>query len=118
LKANIYQSPGVSKTVNEFITGISIHVAAFCSRSLQAEDTLHSELSREVENGRLARLLIKMGTINERPEYEGDRNWSENGERYMLKLFRDYVFHQVDAQGAPVIDLGHIIKCVLFYHFQ
>lgn len=100
----------MNKTVNAFIQGISSHVATYCSRSLQAEDTLHSELGREFENGRLARLLMKMGTINERPEYDGDRNWSEHGERYMLKLFRDYVFHQVDANGAAVLDMGHIIR--------
>jgi len=33
-----------------------------------------------------------------------------NGERYYLKLFRDYVFHAVDADGKPVIDLGHVLS--------
>ena len=27
----------------------------------------------------------------------------------MLKLFRDFVFHQVDENGAPYLDLAHII---------
>jgi hypothetical protein len=27
--------------------------------------------------------------------FEGDPAWSETGDRYLLKLFRDYVFHQV-----------------------
>ena len=31
-------------------------------------DELESELSRELENGRLVRLMAKMGFINERPE--------------------------------------------------
>lgn len=31
-------------------------------------DSFENELSRELENGRLVRLLIKMGFINERPE--------------------------------------------------
>lgn len=31
-------------------------------------DTLESELGRELENGRLVRLLSKLGFINERPE--------------------------------------------------
>ncbi|KAI6187629.1 PAN2-PAN3 deadenylation complex subunit PAN3 [Aphelenchoides besseyi] len=35
--------------------------------------------------------------------------WSDTSERYMLKLFRDYVFHQVDAYGRPVLDLAHIV---------
>jgi PAB-dependent poly(A)-specific ribonuclease subunit 3 len=31
-------------------------------------DELESELARELENGRLVRLMAKMGFINERPE--------------------------------------------------
>lgn len=32
-------------------------------------DMLYSELSKEVENGRLFKLMAKLGFINERPEY-------------------------------------------------
>lgn len=32
-------------------------------------DWLEAELSKEVENGRLFRLLAKLGTVTERPEY-------------------------------------------------
>ena len=35
--------------------------------------------------------------------------WAETGERYLLKLFRDYVFHQVNENGTAVIDLAHVI---------
>lgn len=38
-----------------------------------------------------------------------DPSWSETGDRYLLKLFRDYVFHQVDEQGDPIVDLAHVI---------
>lgn len=31
-------------------------------------DILENELTKEMENGRLCRLLVKLGTINERPE--------------------------------------------------
>lgn len=41
-----------------------------------------------------------------------DPSWSETGDRYILKLFRDYLFHQVDESGAPWIDLAHVIQCV------
>ena len=34
-----------------------------------AVDRLEAELMSELENGRLVRLLTKMGFINERPEY-------------------------------------------------
>ena len=105
------QAPG-TKTVGELLSGISSHVADAFDSSLHANDTLYSELNREVENGRLARLLMKLGTINERPEYEGNPQWSEQEGRYVIKMFRDFLFHQVDADGKPVIDMGHIVSCL------
>lgn len=97
------------KSINEFIAGISSHTMDVYDKLMHAEDTLTSDICRELENGRIARLMMKLGTINERPEYAGQSNWSETGERYMLKLFRDYVFHQVDSNGNAVVDMGHII---------
>ena len=41
-----------------------------------------------------------------------DSSWSETGDRYLLKLFRDYVFHQVTETGAPWLDLAHIVCCL------
>lgn len=39
-------------------------------------------------------------------------SWSETGDRYLLKLFRDYLFHQVTEAGKPWIDMAHIISCL------
>lgn len=39
-----------------------------------------------------------------------DPAWSETGDRYMLKLFRDYLFHQVNEEGRPWLDMSHIIQ--------
>jgi PAB-dependent poly(A)-specific ribonuclease subunit 3 len=105
------QAPA-AKSADELLSGISSHVISAFDASLHANDTLTSTLSRELENGRIARLVMKLGVINERPEFEGDKDWSEHGDRYSLKLLRDYIFHQVDAQGRPVIDLGHMISCL------
>jgi len=41
-----------------------------------------------------------------------DPSWSETGDRYLLKLFRDYVFHQVTPDGRPWLDLSHVIYCL------
>lgn len=100
------------RTIDQFINIISPQIIASLDAALHAEDTLHSELAREVENARLVRLLTKLNFVNERPEFEHDRQWAENGERFFLRLFRDYVFHQVDAQGHPVIDLAHVLSCL------
>lgn len=74
-------------------------------------DALHSNLRNEYENGRLLRMLMKLGFMNERPENPLSPQWSETGDRYVLKLFRDYVFHQCSGEiGGPVIDAGHVIS--------
>jgi PAB-dependent poly(A)-specific ribonuclease subunit 3 len=44
--------------------------------------------------------------------FEMDQTWSETGDRYLLKLFRDYVFHQVSERGEPIIDLAHVLSCL------
>ncbi|XP_014487952.1 PREDICTED: PAB-dependent poly(A)-specific ribonuclease subunit PAN3 isoform X2 [Dinoponera quadriceps] len=75
-------------------------------------DVLENELAKELENGRLFRLLVKLATINERPELNMDPSWAETGDRYMLKLFRDYVFHQVTADGRPWLDMAHVVACL------
>jgi PAB-dependent poly(A)-specific ribonuclease subunit 3 len=100
------------RTIDQFISQISSQMVASFDASLQLDDQLSSEVGREIENARLFRLLAKLGFINERPEYEHDRQWSENGERYYLKLFRDYLFHQVDAQENPAVDLAHVLTCL------
>ncbi|KAI6015683.1 hypothetical protein EDC04DRAFT_2608684 [Pisolithus marmoratus] len=77
-----------------------------------ASDRLEAELMGELENGRLVRLLCKFGFINERPEFAREPRWSETGDRYIIKLFRDYVFHQVDENGSPVVNLSHVLTCL------
>ncbi|CAG9799996.1 unnamed protein product [Chironomus riparius] len=72
-------------------------------------DMQENELLKEMENGRLYRLLVKLGTINER-DLHMDVTWSETGNRYMLKLFRDYLFHTVTEDGNPWLDMSHIVS--------
>lgn len=75
-------------------------------------DVLENELAKELENGRLFKLLVKVATINERPELNMEPTWAETGDRYMLKLFRDYVFHQVTTDGRPWLDMAHVVACL------
>jgi hypothetical protein len=40
----------------------------------------------------------------------GDNQWAETGDRYLLKLFRDFVFHQQSPDGTPHVDFGHVVQ--------
>ena len=81
-------------------------------KTLHLNDQLYYSLNKEIENSRIVRLMMKLNCLNERPEYEHDRTYSAQGPRAVLGLFRDYVFHQVDAQANPVVDMGHILSCL------
>jgi PAB-dependent poly(A)-specific ribonuclease subunit 3 len=105
-------APTPAKTIDHFLQGIAGQVAHAFNHALHLDDALHSELARALEHGRLVRLMAKLNFVNERPEFEHDRQWAETGDRYLLKLFRDHVFHQVDAHGAPAIDLAHVLACL------
>jgi PAB-dependent poly(A)-specific ribonuclease subunit 3 len=118
-------TPGaMQKDIDTFLAGIADQVTSVFDSELHAQDTLTNTLGRELESSRLVRLLVKLNMINERPELDASQQmpgsgssnpssvWAETGERYYLKLFRDYVFHQVDANGHPVTDLAHVLDCL------
>ncbi|TNY17300.1 hypothetical protein DMC30DRAFT_406244 [Rhodotorula diobovata] len=108
----LLSKPGPRKTIEEVLVLMGPRVVDELNSSLVAEDTIEHELMRELENGRLVRLLTKFGFINERPEFDHDPRWAETGDRYLIKLFRDYVFHQVDETGRPVTDLSHVLTAL------
>lgn len=80
--------------------------------AFHTQDAFEVVLSQSLEDGRIARLLMKMNLILERPDHEHNLAWSETGERYYVKLLRDYVFHAVNANGRPITDLSHILGCL------
>jgi PAB-dependent poly(A)-specific ribonuclease subunit 3 len=53
-------------------------------------DAAESALAAEYESGRALRLLLKLGFVNERPEFGPNRRWAQSGDCYVLTLFRDY----------------------------
>ncbi|CAK4030109.1 related to PAB-dependent poly(A)-specific ribonuclease subunit pan3 [Lecanosticta acicola] len=120
------EAPASQYNINTLLSSISDKVLSVFDGTLHRDDEMTSTLMGELENGRLVRLMAKLNVILERPDQastltagtnpalvnNSSSAWSEIGDRFYLKLFRDYVFHQVDAEGRPVIDLGHIITCL------
>ena len=117
IREAIFRLPGMAsqsqiESIDIFLSSIASDIISSFDSTLHQTDNLNSELARELENSRLVRLVTKINFIIERPEYTDSQRWFVNGEMYYLKLFRDFVFHQVDANGAPVMDLHHVISCL------
>lgn len=111
------QSTMQERKIDTFIRGISTQLVSTFDSSLHLNDQLTSNLARELENGRLFRILAKINFVLDRPDPlvnsgEYQAHWSEHGDRYFLRLFRDYMFQQVDMVNAPVLDLAHVLMCL------
>jgi len=98
---------------------VTIHDAvALCSGRMMTRvaqtqwyvDALLNELSKECENGRLLRLLVKLGHVTDRPELGMDAQWGDSPDRHLLRLYRDSVFHTSDENGSAVVDFAQVIN--------
>lgn len=101
------------RTVNDIMPMIGARFYVQLNLSYEIYDNLQAELDREALNGRLFRLLVKLSMINDRPELRLDPSWSETGDRYMLKLFREYLYHQLSEDGTPWLDTGHVVSTLI-----
>ncbi|XP_038055526.1 PAN2-PAN3 deadenylation complex subunit pan3-like isoform X2 [Patiria miniata] len=98
------------RSVNDIMPMIGARFYTQLDAAQMRGDVLEEEVAKEVGNGRQFRLLCKLGVMNERPEFNGDPTWAETGDRYLLKLYRDYLFHQVSSDSTPWIDMAHIVQ--------
>lgn len=75
-------------------------------------DNLTKLLFDELENSRMLRLIALISYVTERNESTSDQAWSETGDRYVVKLFRDYLFHREDDNGRAVLDMAAVVECL------
>lgn len=101
------------------LPGSSLTLPAFPSApfirplSIPTPATTHTQLdalTREMENGRLFRLVSKLAFVTDRPSSDVGAASGDTGNSYLLQLFRDFVFHQGERDAGRVIDWGHIVE--------
>ncbi|EJS42898.1 pan3p [Saccharomyces arboricola H-6] len=100
------------KNVHDLISHFYDKMFMVLESSQTYTEYMESVLSKELENGRLFRLINKLNCIFGRIESRIDINWSESGTKFPIILFYDYVFHQVDSNGKPIMDLTHVLRCL------
>ncbi|OVF08908.1 putative PAB-dependent poly(A)-specific ribonuclease subunit [Clavispora lusitaniae] len=68
-------------------------------------DYYEGQLSSELENARLFRLMTKIDYLLS----QSDKEDEVNGNLFVIKLFRDFVFQTTDETGKPKVDLSRVL---------
>lgn len=104
------QELSTTNDLKEFMKNhLLMKVFEFADGIQNSHDFIEGQLCTELENARLFRLISKLNFIIDRPEHSNDPSWNENGNLYIIKLFRDYVFFQYDEYRKPVCNLSRVL---------
>lgn len=69
-------------------------------------DFLLAQCQKEMHNGRIMRLLVKLSFALESPA--DLHEYTSENQRYALRLFNQFLFNQVDDQNRVNVDWGHV----------
>ena len=71
-----------------------------------ASDAAAAQVWRGAEDGRLLRILVRLTSILERPNSEGDLQWAETGQHAACSHAQENVSTPQRSDGIPSISLG------------
>ena len=83
-------SPATPSSIQDVAASVAMRAFDELDSAHESIDGQCTALMGIYESGRALRLLLKLAFVNERPEFGIDKNWSESGDCYILKLFRDF----------------------------
>jgi len=112
LLSPMQQHTRVNKNLNDLMPMIGARFYTELESQSNHANLLESELSRELQNGRLFRLMSKLEMVCDRPEQKTNSRFGETGDMFLLTLLRNYVFHQTTEAGEPWLDLAHVVQCL------
>jgi PAB-dependent poly(A)-specific ribonuclease subunit 3 len=94
-------------TADVMCRGLGERMAMELGQQLGHADFLMGECAKEVHNGRLLKLLVKLNFV-----HAATSDHTSDAELFALRLFHAYVFHQADESGRPRHDWGHVFFCL------
>jgi PAB-dependent poly(A)-specific ribonuclease subunit 3 len=94
-----------SVDINSLCRGLGERMSIEVGHQEGNADFLLSECAKEVHNGRLMRLMIKLNFVLESQDAS---EYADASDRFTLKLFSQYIFNQIDEQNRPRVDWGHV----------
>jgi len=112
--AALLDAPGAPgggiRDVGQLAVALGEPALAALANAHAAQDALLGELARESENGRMLRLLAKLGFVL---RHNGGDGASDSGDVYLLRLFQDHALAAgVREDGAPAMDWGALYEAL------
>jgi len=104
-----------NRSINDLMPLIGARFYTIIDDVFTRGDQIENELSTTLENGRLFRLMCKLGAV----ETNNSSNNYETGDRYLLKLYRDHLFrHDMShiVQSLNKLDIGSPERFLLSSH--
>lgn len=102
--------PDQSEGIEHLLAGLATESFKALSAAQERENRMEDQLQLCVNNDFSFRTLMKLSTVVDHPGRTVQ--YPNNGDRDPLKLLRDYIFHPVDQDSKPVIDLARIMDCL------
>ncbi|OEH77284.1 PAN3 related protein [Cyclospora cayetanensis] len=107
----------LSYSASSLLEAYAAQALPLLEEEVSVGDRYESLLFAEMSRSRAFLLLCKLCFVVERGQLGAESNWSEVGDRYIARLFRDYLFFQQGAEGEPILDIAHVwdsvFKCDL-----
>eukprot|EP01083_Nonionella_stella_P099232 279008_1 len=101
---------GKVQSVFELVNLISHRFVVTMQQLANHCDDLEAKYIKLSQKERLFDLVSKLSFVVNRPEFQNDPQFIQNGEFWVLRLFFDYVFHQRRGTGTAFLDNGHILQ--------
>ncbi|EEB07707.1 serine/threonine protein kinase [Schizosaccharomyces japonicus yFS275] len=102
-----------NKDMTNFMNLIAPQLMQIVNNSFAKTQKTEACLSGLMEHNRIVRILFKLIHVLENPNAAvNPRSLTKEKRVQLSQLFRDFVFHQVDESGSPVLDLQHVLTCL------
>mmetsp|Transcript_9460 Transcript_9460/g.27688 ORF Transcript_9460/g.27688 Transcript_9460/m.27688 type:complete len:272 (-) Transcript_9460:172-987(-) len=99
-------------SVHDAVALVSGRLMTRLAQGVGYADALRTELSKEQENGRLLRLVLKLGLATSRPSLPANESYGDHPDRYLLRLFQDLLYGSSDEEGRPLISFAQAVHAL------
>ncbi|EPY53779.1 serine/threonine protein kinase [Schizosaccharomyces cryophilus OY26] len=102
----------VKKDIDIFLKDYAVHFLSIMDASYRENAAMERRLSQTLQHKRFFQILVKLMYITDCNDRLAVLPGFRDRKIYLLHLLRDYLFHQVDEDQCPLIDLWQVLTAL------